>query len=363
MVFLANLDPDGLVFTYALFGVQHDELTENKKKTILELYNLLTQSADRVDHLQDESHEQPRRAPTSTTFVAYWLKSADYEKWKQTAEVQSFWANLPNDAGVWREVMTVPKSRFMFAANKYEPSGLAAMLGLKDSSDEGYWGVYRHRLASNPDKYTDPEDTFTTALVTATKAKENTSQTVVDLDKKSTGNVRLGRVKVTKIPDNLCFCREGQRKPHFSKEETETWLEKLGPYARSWMDHLNTARNKNGVASFTMHIAHENADPAQKKTTPIDPAEDLALESNAVAEANQLMYFLDLAHFELAGRSFKDHVKLRSNTYELYAPNGKHGEDGKLSLFVELCVLKSGDLDAEYIGCKDGTNLMFLEEI
>jgi len=37
-----------------------------------------------------------------------------------------------------------PKSRYMFAASQRETFGLATMLGLKDSSDEGYWGVYRH---------------------------------------------------------------------------------------------------------------------------------------------------------------------------------------------------------------------------
>lgn len=38
-------------------------------------------------------------------------------------------------------------------------------------------------------------------------------------------------------------------------------------------------------------------------------------------------------------------------------------EHGKLALFVEIAVVKSGDLDAEYIGCREGTGLMFLEDI
>jgi hypothetical protein len=360
MVWLANLEGSGLLFTYALFGVQHDELTDNKKQTVLNLFNLLSGSADRVDHLQDESHEIPRKSPLSTTFIAYWKDSSAYDKWRESEAVRNFWANLSDDAGVWREVMTVPKSRYMFAANQYETSGLATMLGLKESSDEGYWGVYRHRLHDNPDEHTDPADTFTTSLVTMTKAKPDIEKKIVNLESCITDNIRRGRVKLTKVPDNLCFCREGQRQPHFDKDELETWLETLSPYAKSWMNHLNTARNKNGVVSFTMHVGHENPNPAQKKE--IDPSEDLSLPTEAVAEANQLMYFLDLAHFEQAGRSFKDHVKLRQKTFNLYGPDGKHS-GGKLSLFVELCVLKSGDLDAEYVGCKEGTGLMFLEDL
>lgn len=360
MVWLANLEGEDLLFTYALFGVQQDELTDRKRKTVLDLFNLLSTSADRVDHLQDESHESPRKSSQSTTFVAYWKDSGAYQTWRESNAFRDFWDSLPDDAGVWREVMTVPKSRYMFAANQYETSGLATMLGLKESSDEGYWGVYRHRLHDNPDQYTDPADTFTTPLATTTKAKPDSDKAVVNLETSFPNAVRLGRVKLTKLPDNLCFCREGQRQPHFGKEELETWLDMLAPYAQSWMNHLNTARNRNGVVSFTMHVGHENPVPSQKRE--IDPLEDLSLPTKAVAEANQLMYFLDMAHFEQAGRSFKDHVKLRQRTFDLYGPDGKHS-NGKLSLFVELCVLKSGDLEAEYIGCREGTGLMFLEDL
>lgn len=358
MVYLANLEGDH-VFTYALFGVQHEELTPEKKQTISTLYKLLSKSANRLDHLQDESHGAARQGPKSTTFVAYWLKSTDYEKWKESGAVKEFWAGLPDDAGVWREVMTVPKSRYMFAASQYETSGLATVLGLKDSSDEGYWGVYRHRLSENPDKYTDPNDTFTTPMVTVTKAKADTDKAVVDLSRSSLPDkIRLGRVKLTKIPDNLAYCREGQRAPNLPGDEIESWKEKLAPHAQAWMNHLDTERNKNGVVSFTFHIGHEGPRP---KENDFDPAADLELDTHAIAESNQLMYFLDLAHFELAGRSFKEHVKLRATTFELYGPGGQHYPGGKLSLFVELCILKSGDLDAEYIGCREGTGLMILE--
>ncbi|EXJ53656.1 uncharacterized protein A1O5_13108 [Cladophialophora psammophila CBS 110553] len=358
MVYLANLEGPGLVFTYGLFGVQHEELTAEKKKTISALYGLLSQSADRVDHLQDESHGAPREGPKCTTFVAYWLKSSDYEKWKETDEVKQFWDSLPDDAGVWREVMTVPKSRYMFAANQHETSGLATMLGLKDSTDEAYWGVYRHRLSANPDEYTDPNDTFSSPLVTTAKAKPDPSKKVVDLSKSPTPDkIRRGRVKINNIPDNLCYCREGQRQPNLPPEELETWKEKLAPYALTWMNHLDTERNKNGVVSFTFNIAHLNPKPT------LDPGADLEVDTDAVAETNQLMYLLDLAHFELAGRSFKDHVHLRKTTFEMYGPGGRHGENGKLSIWVELCILKSGDMDAEYVGCREGTGLMMFENV
>jgi len=311
----------------------------------------LSRSANRVDYLQDESHGAPQAAPKSTTFVAYWLKSSDYEEWKETEAVKEFWESLPDDAGVWREVMTVPKSRYMFAASQNETSGLATVLGLKQSSDEGYWGVYRHRLSETPDEHTDPGDSFTSPFVSNAKAKPGSTKRVIDLSRSQLqDSIRRGRVKLTRVPDNLCYCREGQRQPDLAKEELETWKERLAPYALSWMNHLDTERDKNGVVSFTFHIGHETP-----KST--------FVETQVTAEANQLMYFLDLAHFELAGRSWRDHVKLRQTTMEMYGPGGQHSQDGKLSLFVELCVLKSGDLDAEYIGCKEGTGLMCFEDL
>ena len=356
VVYLANLESPGLVFTYGLFGVQHYDLTTEKKKIILKLYNLLGQSADRLDHLQDESHGVTRDGPHSTTFVAYWLKSTDYEKWKTASEVEEFWNNLPDDAGVWREVMTVPKSRYMFAANQHETSGLAALLGLKQSSEEGYWRVYRHRLSQNPDEHTDPTDTFTSPLVSGATSVRDVGKQVIDLSQAGLPpKIKYGKVKITNIPDNLLYCREGQRQPGLPKEELEDWKAKLAPHAVAWMNHLDEERNKNGVVSFTFNVGHE-----KPKDTFVLRA-DLEVDINAVAEANQLMYFLDLAHFEYAGRSFKEHVKLRSNTFEMYGKGGKH-EHGKLSIWVELCVLKSGDLEAEYIGCREGTGLMLFED-
>lgn len=359
MVFLADLTGDEYLFTYGLFGVQHEPLTPEKRKTISALYSLLSKSAGRVDHLQDQSYGLPRDKPKSTTFVAYWLHSADHEAWKETAPVKEFWESLPDDAGVWREVMTVPKSRFMHASSQDVKSGIATLLELKHSTDEGYWGVYRHRLSTVPDKHTDPSDTFTSPYVTS--AKSNASKPVIDIPKSFVGKIMNGRFRVSNVPDNICFVREGQRQPNVSKEELDAWLENIAPHAKSWIEHLDTERNKNGVLAFTTHIGHEQS-ITDKTQEDLDLAADLEVDTGAVAETNQLGYFLDLAHFELAGRSFRGHIQLRKNTMELYGPGGKMSS-GKAVLYVELCVLKSGDLDAEYIGCADGTGLMHLKDL
>lgn len=361
MVFLLDMDGKDYVFTYGVFGVQHEELTSEKATSISTLYKLLSSSAKRVDHLQDEGHGLPHQGPKSTTFIAYWLSSSSYESWKESSPVKEFWASLPADAGVWREVMTIPGSRFMFGSSQHVPSGMGTLLPLKESFDEGYWGVYRHRLSETPDSHTDPEDTFTSAYITPTEAKPNETRKVIDIPSTRSSKIKLGKVTITNPPENLIFVREGQRQPSIPPEETEAWLIQIKPHAHSWIFHLDTERNKNGVIAFTTHIGHENPTP-EVVDEDFDPKADLELDTNAIAETNQLAYFLDLAHFEQAGRSHKGHVQLRQTVMSLYGPGGQL-EQGKAVLFVELCVLKSGDLDAEYIGCAEGTGLMYLANL
>jgi hypothetical protein len=159
-------------------------------------------------------------------------------------------------------------------------------------------------------------------------------------------------VRLANPPDNICFVREIQRKPGVATEELDAWLEQIAPHAQSWITHLDEERNKNGVVAFSTHIGRELKESAT----------DENLDTKPVAEANQLAYFLDLAHFELAGRSHRGHIELRKTVMNLYGPGGKLSA-GKAVLFVELCVLKSSDLDAEYIGCVEGTSLMYLKDL
>ncbi|ESZ96230.1 hypothetical protein SBOR_3388 [Sclerotinia borealis F-4128] len=353
MVFLADMDGKDYVFTYGIFGVQHEELTPGKATSISTLYKLLSSSANRVDHLQDESHGLPRHGPKSTTFIAYWLSTSTYESWKELPPVKEFWASLPADAGVWREVMTVPKSRFTFASSQPVASAMGTLLPLKQSNDEGYWGVYRHRLSETPDSHTDPSDTFTSSYITPAKAKNNETRKIIDIPSTRSSKIKLGRVCISNPPENLIFVREGQRQPHIPPAETEAWLKQINPHAQSWITHLDTERNKNGVIAFTTHIGHDNPAPGIMNEK-FDP--------EAIAETNQLAYFLDLAHFEQAGRSHKGHVQLRKTVMNLYGPGGQL-EKGKAVIFAELCILKSKDLDAEYIGCAEGTGLMYLADL
>lgn len=128
------------------------------------------------------------------------------------------------------------------------------------------------------------------------------------------------------------------------------------------VDYLATERNKNGVVSFTTHLKQNPLD-TQNQQFELDPVLEARGEEFTNPETNQLMYCLDLADFELAERPFKAYIKLRSTMMELYGPGGKFFMKGKLHRTVEMCILKSSHLEVEYLGCKEGTRLMILEDL
>jgi hypothetical protein len=107
------------------------------------------------------------------------------------------------------------------------------------------------------------------------------------------------------------------------------------------MDHLDKERSKNGILSFRNSVGVESAEIQNGN----------AASLTKINEMNQFAYCLDLAHFERMGKSFGE-----------YGPGGAL-QAGAAHLMVELCVLKASDLEAEYVGCVEGTGLMFLKEI
>ncbi|KAJ4263312.1 hypothetical protein NW762_006130 [Fusarium torreyae] len=353
MGLLADLDGKDILFTWGLFGVQSDRLSL-KKELIAKVHELLNQSAGRVDLLRDEN-DDPDKHCVSTIFIAHWQHRKDYEVWK-TKDLEPFWRSLPDDAGVWREVMTVPKSRYMFFTSSSVASGFASLVGTKPGTDGGYWGVYRDRMAAHPDRYTAPGDTLTSPYA----SKTIPGRKLVDLEKRYPNEIHRGRLKVTRAPDNICFIREMQALSNLGKQDSEIWLQSLNPYFRSWVDHLDTHHNRNGVLSFSTHAALNPSDLGDQGL-----AHNRTVKSSDGVgfETNQLMYFLDLGDFELAGRSFKDHVKLRNSAIDLLRPGGKLFKTETLRFTVEMCVVKAEDLDAEYVGCKKGTRLMILEDL
>jgi hypothetical protein len=339
--------PDDSFYVIALFGVQYTDITPEKQSITSTLFKKIEASAGHVDCLLDDQQDGSSDGCRTILFASYWASSSDYQSWWAQDDVQTFWRSLPDDAGVWREVMTVPESRFMHASTSDTRTGmsLARKARLLQSSNEGYWGVYRNRLAaSKTDDLMSPYITASTPK-TAPAAADKPILQLSDPAREAKPT-RHGRLHLPHGIDNLAWTRQYQSYVDVKEDEHEQWSKHLTPHAKAWMDHLDKERSKNGFLSFRMTMATERGD--------VEKGNAAAMKK--INEMNQFAYVLDLAHFERAGKSFESHRKLRKNMMQLMGP------DWAAHLMVELAVLKASDLEAEYVGCVEGTGLMFLDE-
>ncbi|KAK8085189.1 hypothetical protein PG997_006460 [Apiospora hydei] len=74
-------------------------------------------------------------------------------------------------------------------------------------------------------------------------------------------------------------------------------------------------------------------------------------------QQNLLLFWLDLSHIEHLARYDKVHVKLRHNFLAAYGPGGVMA-GGDILLWVDMGILKGDEMDAEYVGCYEGSGFM-----
>ena len=163
------------------------------------------------------------------------------------------------------------------------------------------------------------------------------------------GRIRLGRVKLAKVPENITFVVEGQDHSRSTPEEKDYWFENFNSLATQWMQDLSTATPSEGMLDARLCY---------------DPDSGIfqtgQLESQNYHRKVQLFYFLDFGHMLKLGMKSRAHVSLRRRFLEAYGPGGEMSEKGQIQLWVETSVLKAGGVDCEYVGCMEGTGLQGL---
>lgn len=299
---------------------------------------------------------QAEGAPTTMIFISYWLSSNSYNAWWKSHATSEFWSNLTDDAGVWREVMTVSAGRFMHGAHRPSiKTGFARVTELQSLSLEEapkqkrYWGIYRARMSDSE------RDKFESPFVCSSTPPESLDGTkpVLPLEDPTPEKKEMcrGRVHLPEGIDNLVWVREYEDYSRLEAAEREQWDERIGAHINPWIEYLNKERVQNGILSFS-----------NGTILPDLPLNACSISATGSEKFSQLGYFLDLAHFEQSGRADGRHRKPRLETEKLYGSSGQFGgENAQVQLLVEVAVLKRGDMEAEYVGCTDGTGLMKLE--
>ncbi|KAL4748892.1 hypothetical protein BDW72DRAFT_195334 [Aspergillus terricola var. indicus] len=329
--------PTNTPIVLAVFGIQR--LEANSSNLLIEAFNaLITTNAPTIEHLEQDD-------PTPTRlWLTYWPSRAAFKTWWKSGPVSSFWSSLPDNAGVYREIMTVPPGRTQHGTNAAEMvSGMANLGSFEDITEKsGYWGCYYDRMT---DVTRERRNEVRSAAAKTPSRLSSAS---------ASGKIIRGRVKLNAghLPDNIAFVVEGQDHSHISSGERSYWFEHFDAPVTSWIMDLVAAGPEHGV--LNARLCYE---PVGGIYRDADRA-PLALNYNRKV---QLFYFQDMETMERIGRQNKGHVSLRREFMASYAPDGPMGQlPGKLCLWVEASILKSEEIEAEYVGCVDGTGLMGL---
>ncbi|CAK7206087.1 hypothetical protein SEUCBS139899_008870 [Sporothrix eucalyptigena] len=289
--------------------------------------------------------------PLSHVWLTYWQTETDFEHWWANRDVQDFWQSLPEaNAGFWRETCVFVDGRSMFETNKPINNGfghVGSFCPLGEKS--GYWGAYRDRLAAS---------TSTNKLEAARggcpKSAPNSSIRA-ELSEPALPTVVPGRIIINHFPDNLCCVVEGQDRSAMCKREREYWFENFEDLYNEWIQTavLHSSLASDGVVHARMfHDPSSGAMRAGFGTC--DKRLPLALQTNRLV---QVIFFQDMSFMERIGRRYSSHLKLRKKFMEAYGPGGDI-IDGNIVLWVDLGILKSSGISAEYIGCYENFGFM-----
>ncbi|KXS97942.1 hypothetical protein AC578_3398 [Pseudocercospora eumusae] len=320
-------------FVLAIFGCQYhgEEPDSSKSALIARFQQLLAQSrAKHVETLESDDINEDRGS--SRIWMSYWLSPQQYESWWQSPNVASFWRNLPNTAGFWREKLQFTAKNSMFESNHAQPNGFSHVGSFAPLVDKtGYWGAYRDRLDSNDSLASPLQSIPTTTSSHGTK-------------------IRPGRVKLDTFPDNICCVVEGQDFSSMHGKELQHWCENFDELTNEWVTICLEADRLDGILSS--RICHDPASAIIPSTTSRRWTRGLKHNRRL-----QIFYFQDLSFMERLGKKYQAHRDLRKAFSQAYGPDGPMF-GGSLLLWVDLGVLKAGDIEAEYVGCYEGTGFM-----
>lgn len=254
----------------------------------------------------------------TTLFMAYWRDPAVATNWWQSEAVQSYWQDLPlsGECGHFVERMVMPEARFNYAAGTEDRHASAAVLGLTSSASFGYWGAYRDRL---PDSV---NDTFDSPHA--------------EVPDNGNNNTRGQRLRV-KVPDNLCYIREGQGWGNCESEERAIWDKQMNPVIDQWVARLGESPADTGCLAIR------------------DCREYDAAAGELIERRTQIAFLLSLSHIEQAARTDPAHLAVHKAFVQMYT---EPRFQPQMHVWVELGILKQGDIATEYINCDARTGLL-----
>ncbi|KAI0174495.1 heme-containing dehydratase protein [Pestalotiopsis sp. NC0098] len=238
MFFRASHKP-GAKFVYGIFGVQYqgDESTPSRSDLIQQFDELI----DGKTHLDRIVYPTKNKSFGTRIWLSYWKPDA-YAAWWASDPVKAFWDALPDDAGIWREILTVDTRRTQNAVTAELKNGVNGLDGMESFTEKiGYWGCLRDRLLQSS-----PDEKFPSSLTAM-------PERVPESD-----SIRPGRTTITRLPDNIMFLVEGQDHSAMTAEEKTYWFDEFDELVTGWMHHLGDNAADNGLLDVRMGYVPEN---------------------------------------------------------------------------------------------------------
>lgn len=263
----------------------------------------------------------------SDVLMAYWIGRENFLKWNTSQRVVTWWKELSldpaSDLGVWRELMSPPRERFQHSSFIDKRAAIALLFPLVRSPHFGYTGSGRDRYeASKYDDFDTPYAEVPDAVIRETRGK---------------------RIRITS-PDNLYFTREGQRWDGATEDDRVKWHTEVDPAIGQWIRTLQTEPKETGSLSLR---------PCREQD--VNTGEEIERQS-------QFGFVLSRRYIEHAARTHPSHLSLLKSWFSFSNDVAIRSEASGIGSFVHIWVeghiLKSGELDAQYVNCHPRTGLL-----
>ncbi len=253
-------------------------------------------------------------------YIAYW-RSADYHAWWQQDVVNAWWSDEQrekDDAGFWREIISMPFDRFETLHSTEEPHGIGVWADGNTGpiAEHGYPGGMRDRIQLSDSEDLRSKHGFDTQLVS---------------------KVNESGVRVVVIPpENMCVIRSGQNWTYCEPEEKEYYQNEMHAVLLKGMAYLRDNPIESGVYSLRF----------------VDTKDD---KWGDMTQSFGLGYSTDLYAFEDWAKSHPTHLAIFETFFTMV---DKFGENMKLRLWHEVTSIPGKGCEFEYISCNKHTGLL-----
>jgi aldoxime dehydratase len=302
----------------AYFGTQLEANSHERFDALMQEFFAFANAPDNIESAAFDDRAGRHNLISS----AYWTDPAIYEQWKAASGFEAWWndpARLGDRRGRYREVLTVPPSRFETIFGYNCQVGVANTGGcpvVGPIREHNYWGSMRDRIQVSAD------DDLLSAH----------GEHLPRLGSAAT----VGRRLRVRVPENLAVIRSGQDWSDCIDTELAQYDDSVRPALIEGMTFLRDHPGETGCCDLRFAVETDLAGAPQNKTF-------------------GLGFFLTLGHLEKWASTHPTHLAIFAKFLTMVR---EHGSNLKLKLWHEVSVLPAADQVFEYINCHPDTGLL-----